>query len=109
MIYDDKKFIGIVIKNARKKARLSQAELAEKIDMNEKNLGNIERGEQYPQLNNFFRILEALDLTVSDFGVKINIYNNKTLENLICKILTSTQEDMSLYLEIINLLKKYKK
>lgn len=30
MIYDDKKFIGKIIKNARKKAKFSQAELAEK-------------------------------------------------------------------------------
>ena len=35
MIYDDKKFIGKVIKNARKKAKLSQAELSEKIEMSD--------------------------------------------------------------------------
>ena len=56
MIYDDKKFIGKIIKNARKKLKLTQAELAEKIDMSEKNLGNIEKGKQFPQINNFFRI-----------------------------------------------------
>ena len=31
MIYDDKKFIGKVVRNARKKARLNQSELSEKL------------------------------------------------------------------------------
>lgn len=109
MIYDDKKFIGKIIKNARKKAKFSQAELAEKIDMNEKNLGNIERGEQYPLLNNFLRIIEALNLSLSDFGVNVKISDNPVLKNLISNILLSSQDDIILYSEIISLIKKSKK
>ena len=59
MIYDDKKFIGKIIKNARKSAKLTQAELAEKIDMSEKNLGNIENGKQFPQVNNFLKTIST--------------------------------------------------
>ena len=72
MIYDDKKFIGNVIRNARKQAKFSQAELSEKLGMTEKNLGNIENGRQYPQVNNFLKIIEVLNLSLKDFVVKIS-------------------------------------
>jgi transcriptional regulator with XRE-family HTH domain len=45
-MYNNKSFIGNIIRNARKKAKLSQAELSEKLGMSEKNLGNIENGRQ---------------------------------------------------------------
>ena len=64
MMYDDKKFIGEIIKNARKNLKMRQSELAEKIDMSDKNLGNIENGKQFPQINNFFKILEVLNLSI---------------------------------------------
>ena len=47
-LYEDKEFIGKKIKQFRIKAKLSQAELSEKIGMTEKNLSNIERGLQIP-------------------------------------------------------------
>ena len=71
MIYDEKKFIGNVIRNARKRAKLSQAQLAERVEMSDKNLGNIENGKQFPQVNNFLRIIEVLSLSLEDFGINI--------------------------------------
>ena len=41
MIFDDKYFIGRKIKSFRKKRGLTQAELAEKIDLSEKHISKI--------------------------------------------------------------------
>lgn len=106
MIYDDKKFIGDVIKKARKEANLKQSVLAEKIGMTDKNLGNIENGKQYPQLNNFFRLLEVLNLSVNDFGVKIRASQNDIREKLLHEIYVSSEKELQIYLEILNSLKK---
>ena len=69
-LYDDKEFVGKKIKQLRTNAGLSQAELSEKIGMTEKNLSNIERGLQYPALNSFLKLLDILDISVGEFGVK---------------------------------------
>ena len=103
MIYDDKKFIGNVIKNARKKAKLSQAELSELISMCDKNLGNIENGKQFPQVNNFLKIIEVLKLSLNDFGVtNSNISNNKIREELLRKVYSMDEKRASIYLETLN-------
>lgn len=102
MIYDDKEFIGKVIRNARKKARLSQAQLSEKINMCDKNLGNIENGKQFPQVNNFLRILEVLDLSLEDFGVENKQKNlDNTKEELLKIVNSSTPEQAQIYLKTL--------
>ena len=68
-LYVDKEFIGKKIKQLRMKAKLSQAELSEKIGMTEKNLSNIERGLQIPALNSFLRLLDVLNVPLSEFGI----------------------------------------
>lgn len=107
MIYDDKKFIGNVIRNARKQAKLNQAELSEKLGMSEKNLGNIENGRQYPQVNNFLRIIEVLNLSLEDFGVKLNRKSkNEMKAQLISKILSSSDNKAGLYNKAFNLIEE---
>ena len=106
MIYDDKKFIGSVIRNARQKAHLSQAQLSEQIDMSDKNLGNIENGKQFPQVNNFLRLLEVLNLTVEDFGLNKNYQAQATAQSEIIKIaLASNDNEAKKYLHVLNAVK----
>lgn len=111
MIYDDKKFIGEVIKKARKSAKLTQAELAEKIDMSEKNLGNIENGKQFPQINNFFRILEVLNLSVEDFSVNSSTSKNTVRDALVQNIYLLNDTELEIYSNLIKYISKltYKK
>lgn len=104
MLYCDKKFIGKIIRNARKKAGLTQGELAEKIDMCEKNLGNIENGKQYPQVDNFLRIIEVLNISIDEFGIKYYNNTNEIQQELIKIILNSTDEDNNKYLKTIKFL-----
>lgn len=105
MIYDDKNFIGNVIRNARKQAKLNQSELSEKLGMSEKNLGNIENGRQYPQVNNFLRIIEVLNLSLEDFGVKLTKRtDNEAKSELISKILATPTGKIKLYNKAFNLI-----
>ncbi len=106
MLYDDKKFIGEIIKNARKKVKMKQAELAEKIDMSDKNLGNIENGKQFPQLNNFFRILEVLDLQIEDFGVNSKKDVNKIRELILHKLYLMDDYQLEIYLNLVEMVSK---
>ena len=103
MIYDDKKFIGAVIKSARKSFGLSQYELAEMVDMCDKNIGNIENGKQFPQVNNFLKLIEVLGLKIEDFGVKLSnsAFGNERM-NLVKLILASNQKEFELYNRVIN-------
>ena len=54
--------IGNNIRAERNRARLTQENLAEKISMNEKNLGKIERGQVNPKITTIIAIMEALDI-----------------------------------------------
>ena len=75
--------------------------------MSDKNLGNIENGKQFPQVNNFLRIIEELNLSLEDFGViKQNSPNNPTQEELLKIIHTSTENQQKLYLEAIKFITK---
>ncbi len=106
MLYDDKNFIGNIIKKARKSAKMKQSVLAEKIEMSDKNLGNIENGKQFPQINNFFRILEVLQLSLEDFGVNTVKKENYKKFNLIKKIYTLNDIELDIYMELVNIIDK---
>jgi len=107
-LYDDKEFIGKKIKQLRTNAKLSQAELSEKIGMTEKNLSNIERGLQTPTLNSFLRLLEILKIPLSEFGINSNVNENENRKELIKEIYLSTPKEIEVYLNIIHCIKKIK-
>ena len=54
-------FTGMIIEEARKKAKMTQAELAEKIGTNK---SRVENGITEPKVSTFYRIASALGLTV---------------------------------------------
>lgn len=54
------------IRAERNRARLSQEELAEKIGMNPKHFGAIERGEFNPKITTIIAIIEALNISFYD-------------------------------------------
>lgn len=59
----DKEYIGSNIKNARKRVGISEAELAELVKVDEKDISNWERGECTPPLEIFIKI--CIELNVS--------------------------------------------
>ncbi len=57
-------YTGAIIKDARKDAKLSQIELAEKIGANKSYISRIENGITIPSVATFYRIINALGLTI---------------------------------------------
>ena len=83
MIFDDKYFIGRKIKSFRKKRGLTQAELAEKIDLSEKHISKIEA---------------SIHVLKTD--------GNPDREELIKCIFDSTDEEIKLLLSVVKCLKE---
>lgn len=103
----EKKYIAQIIQNARKEKGLKQSQLAEKIGISEKHLSKIETGRNYPALDNFLRIIEVLDLSLKDFGLKDNGRNSEQKEFLQRIINTSSEKQLNVYADIINTLQKH--
>lgn len=56
--------MGMRIKQERKRLKLSQAEIGEKLDMTERNYGRIERGKQGTYLRNIKKLAEIFSVDV---------------------------------------------
>ena len=102
-----KEYIAKIIKNARKAKNMKQSELAENIGISEKHLSKIETGKNYPALDNFLRLIEILDLSLNDFGLKEVNKISATKIQLQKIINTSSEQELKIYLEIIDTLKKH--
>lgn len=57
-------FTGLIIEEARKKAKMTQADLAEKIGTNKSYISRVENGITEPKVSTFYRIASALGLNV---------------------------------------------
>lgn len=103
----DKKFIAQVIQDSRRKANLTQAQLAEKIGLSEKHISKIETGRYYPALDTFLKILDVLNLTLGDFGLNrfsVKYPNKQYLQKIIDN---SSQKQIDTYVDVISALSKH--
>ncbi len=57
-------FTGQIIEDARKRANMTQMELAEKIGTNKSYISRVETGKTEPRVSTFYRIASALGLNV---------------------------------------------
>lgn len=69
--------IGFIIAKLRSENQLSQENLAEKSDMHRTYLSEIEGGKRNPTLSVLKRIVDALDLSMSEFFKLVEEDNNK--------------------------------
>lgn len=76
--------------------------------MTEKNLSNIERGLQVPLLNSFLKLLDILDISLSEFGVESRNIENKSRSELIKEIYLSNTQEIEVYLNIVRSIKTLK-
>ncbi|MDR0892029.1 MAG: helix-turn-helix domain-containing protein [Mediterranea sp.] len=53
-------YTGQIVEDARKKAKISQAELARRIGSNRSYVSRIEHGQTEPKISTFYRIMNAL-------------------------------------------------
>ena len=106
-MFCDKKFIGQKFKEYRKKANLSQEQIAEKIGIAEKHYGRLERGVCMPTLETFFTLIETLNIPLLEFGLNINQEINKNKDKLLKEVYLSNNAEIELILNIINSIKLY--
>ncbi len=99
--------IGKFIQQLRKEKKLTQQELAEKLGVTDKSIGNWENGRNMPDLSLFKPLCDTLDITINDLmsGEKISKdkYQEKFEENIVNTIDYSTKK-INKYSSIIGLL-----
>ena len=66
-ILSHRKILGDAIRLRRKKARFTQEKLAEKVDLNPKYLGEIERGEKIISIEALLRIARTVKTPIRQF------------------------------------------
>ena len=64
---DNKKKLGLKIKELRKRKGLTQEQLAELIDMEQNSISVIESGRNFPTLGTLEKIVQILEVNLSDF------------------------------------------
>ena len=94
MRFDDKLFIAEKIKYYRKKANLTQAELAEKVDLSVQHISRIESGCYIPSLKSFFMIITILKIDLKEFGFNVERTNNQNKDKLISLINNATDAEL---------------
>lgn len=70
-------------------------------------MSKIETGKNYPALDNFLRLIDVLNLSFKDFGIRNDIKASETKIQLQKIINTSTEHELKVYLELIDVLKKH--
>lgn len=107
MVNIDKKYIAQIIQESRRKSGLKQSELAEKIDLSEKHLSKIERGNNYPSLDTFLKIVDVLGLSLGNFGFTTTNSSYSNRVNLHKIIDNSSDKQIDAYTDIITTIQKY--
>ena len=104
MVFNDREYIAKKIKMARKKARLTQEELAEKVGITAKQISRIEIGTYSPSLATFLKIVNILSIDITEFGINtdLNNNNNETRDKLIKLIYNATDSEIEFYYSIFN-------
>ncbi len=93
MIFEDKNFIAKKIRIARKNKGMTQAELAEKIGISAKQLSRIEMASYTPSLFTFLKIVEILQINISDLGINCDVPDNPVRKELIKLIYNTTDAE----------------
>lgn len=101
-----KKELGEKIKRVRKKNKLTQEQLAEKINISPNNLSAIELGTYFVKAETLEKILKALNITAEDLFANDHIKDEKTLIKEINKNL-KTLENNKTKLEYIYKIVKF--
>ena len=105
----NKKEIGNTLKMYRKLAGLTQEELAEIVNIHEKQISRIESGIHFPTFDNFVKIMNALKIDFSDLSQNNKENLNPTKRKLFYILNNSDEEELKVYLRIIEDIKNLKK
>ncbi len=103
----DQERIGKFIAECRKEKNLTQQELAERLGVSDRTIGNWENGRNMPDLSLFKPLCQELDITLNDLmsGEKVSQkeYQEKFEENIVNTIDYSTKK-ITKYNQVISLI-----
>ncbi len=91
--------LGLFIRNGRLDLKLTQEQLAEKLNCNLSYLGNIERGKNIPSLKMFCKIMQTLNLSADEFIHRKCHSENKTYYQLVQLLSQCTPRELKILLE----------
>lgn len=100
-----KKNIGAIIRASRKRHKLTQYALAEKVNMDEKQLSRLEAGKHFPTLKTLLAITDILDMHLADFD-DIQDLKDSNFYDLVEILKTATPKELKKYLSIIKIIKE---
>ena len=106
MKFDDKNYIAQQIKIHRRKAGLTQEELAEMVDLSTQHISRIESATYAPSLNLFFRLQRALNLDLSDFGIRVEDELSPMRKEVLRMVYSVSEKNLRHYKEVLSYLDK---
>lgn len=92
--------MGTRMKRRRKELKMSQAELAEKVNVSNNHISSIETGKQIPSLTTFVKICEQLD-TTPDFLLLGSLHTNNLPKNIYDPLALCNKKDLPLIQDIV--------
>lgn len=103
----DKEYIGKKLKEYRKKAKMTQEMVSNRIDIDEKHYGKLERGLFTPSLESFFKLINVLNIPLEEFDV-VEKQDNGAKSSLIKEINLANDNEIEVFFEILKAVKKLK-
>ncbi len=97
--------IGLIIKNHRKQAGFTQFELSELIEIDDKQLGKIERGVHYPSVPTFLKIIKTLNINIEEFYFDNSASVSPQESKLMRLIRASSQKELELVYKILEVIR----
>lgn len=104
MVFYDKEFIAKKIRLARKNAKLTQEELAEKIEISAKQLSRIEMATYIPSVPTFLKIINELKIDLKDFGIENFESKNLMREKFLRLIYSLNDSELEFYYDVFNIM-----
>lgn len=106
MKFDDKKFIGEQICLHRRAVGLTQAQLAEMVNLSVQHVSRIESGCYFPSLKSFFMIVTVLKIDLRVFGFDLSENEDSTKNKLIQEVMRASKTELIFYENMISAIKQ---
>lgn len=95
--------IGIRIAQRRRELKIRQCQLADKTNLSNNHISNIENGHSIPSVETLSKICEVLDIT-PDFLLLGNIKTNDIPKNIYDNLLLCNEESLLLVSQILDVI-----
>ena len=82
-----KQFVGCKIKKYRHYNNLTQFKLGELIDINQRQVAQIELGKSFPSLTTLIKLAELFECNISDFFEKDDEIDEKELKKILANLI----------------------